>query len=352
MPEKEMPRGDGLTHRILLHYGLGALFLLLVVLLWFASHLLLLIFSGILLAVLISSTAGFFMRWLRLPRGLAVTLVVLLGVAILGLGIWLLAPRVSEQAPLLINSVTKAINRVREFVAQNLPADVLKQVPAAEQAPALENLVARAARVFTGVFGVVANMVIVLFLGIYLALAPDTYINGLVKLFPKPRRARIREVLDTVGEVLGRWLLGQLLLMVTIGTLTAVSLLLLGVPLALAVGLIAGLFEFIPYLGPILAGTLAVLVAFSMQPELALYVLLVFMAIQIAESYVLQPLIQHRMVSMPPALTISVQVLFALPFGILGLALATPLAAMAAVLISMLYVQDVLEDKVRLPGSH
>jgi len=353
MPEQGVRRGDRpLVHRILLHYALGALFLVLILLVWFASHLLLLIFSGVLLAVLISSAARFFMRWLHLPRAIAVTLVLLLGAALLAAGVWLLAPRVSAQAPLLIDSLTKAVDRVREFVAQNLPADVLKQVPAgAQQAPALQGLVARAARVFTGLFGAAANTVIVLFLGVYLAARPNLYIEGLVKLFPKPRRARIREVLGTVGEVLGRWLLGQLLLMLTIGVLTAVSLLLLGVPLALAVGVIAGLFEFIPYLGPILAGTLAVLVAFSLEPTLALYVLLVFVAIQIAESYILQPLVQHRMVSMPPALTISVQVLLALPFGVLGLALATPLAATVAVLVAMLYVQDVLEDQVHLPGS-
>lgn len=366
--EVESVRADGgrptdgpYVHRILLTYALAAVFVVVGVLLWYASNVLMLIFSGILLAVLFSSAATWLSQWSHLPRWLALGLVLFFVIALIACAVWLLAPRINEQGPQLMESLSRAVDRVREFLSNNLPKGVVEAVPGAGGGSAsgpegdtalIGTLLSRARDVVTGVFGVVANTVIVLFISVYLAAQPHVYINGFVKLFPKRRRERVCEVLHTTGDMLGRWLLGQLMLMLIVGTLTAVSLLLLGVPLALVIGLIAGAFEFIPYLGPILAGVLAVLVAFSQDTTLALYVLVVFVGIQVIEGNILQPLIARRMVSLPPALTISVQVMFALPFGLLGLALATPLAATAATFISMLYVQDVLEDPVKPPGIH
>jgi predicted PurR-regulated permease PerM len=261
----------------------------------------------------------------------------------------LLAPHVSQQITQLVSSLPDAVERVREL---------LRQVPLLGGLPGLQDggldlraLWTRASAVFTGVFGAFANGVIVLFLSIYLAAQPHLYVEGLVALFPKGRRPRLREVMHRIGDTLGRWLIGKLLTMLIVGVLTASGLVLLDVPLALALGLVAGLFEFIPYLGPILAGVPAVLIAFSQSPILAFYVFLLFVFIQAAESYLLQPIIAHRMVSMPPALTIGMQVLLALPFGLLGVALATPLTATVLVVISMLYVQDVLDDSVTPPGG-
>lgn len=121
----------------------------------------------------------------------------------------------------------------------------------------------------------IVYFVVVLFVGFYLAASPHLYINGFLKLLPSNKRARAREVLFTIGETLQRWLLGRPILMVTNGILTAIGLALLGVPLAVPLGIIAGLLNFIPNLGPIIAGVPAVLIAFVQSPDLALYVLLI-----------------------------------------------------------------------------
>ena len=133
--------------------------------------------------------------------------------------------------------------------------------------------------------------------------------------------------------------------MLIVGIATSVGLSMLGVPLALILGIIAGFLDFIPYLGPIMAGVPAVLLALSISPELALYTVLLFVGVQLVEGYLLQPLIEARAVDLPPALVIVMQLIFGTLFGFAGVALATPLAAGLAVLVRMLYIEDVLGDR-------
>jgi len=120
---------------------------------------------------------------------------------------------------------------------------------------------------------------------------------------------------------------------------------LLGAPFAVALALLAGLMEFVPYIGPFIAAVPAILVGFAEGPELALKIGLLFLAIQMIESYVLAPLIQHRAVHLPPATILFAQVLMGAIVGALGVAVATPLAAAVMVAVSMLYVEDALGDK-------
>ncbi|HVL76789.1 MAG TPA: AI-2E family transporter, partial [Noviherbaspirillum sp.] len=347
------PRQRALLRRILMHYAIAGVFILVLGLLWFAASVLLLLFSAILIAVLLTSVAGKLRQWLHLRYGYALALVLLLFVTVIGTSVWLLAPSVIEQGEQLSQTLPNAIQRARDFLLQ-LPMlqGLVNEFPDLDRAaPDFDALLSRAGSVFTGVFGVVANLVIVLFVSVYLAAQPQVYVSGFVTLFPKSARPRICEVLYRIGDTLGLWLIGKMISMVIVGAVTATGLTLLDVPLALVLGLVAGLFEFIPYLGPILAGVPAILIAFAHDPTLALYVLFLFIGIQIFEGYFVQPLIERRMVSLPPAMTITMQVLLALPFGLLGVALATPLTAAIAVVITMLYVQDVLGDPVHPPGG-
>ncbi|TKI19934.1 AI-2E family transporter, partial [Bacillus pumilus] len=201
-----------------------------------------------------------------------------------------------------------------------------------------------AGSIFSGVLGTMADIVVALFVAVYLAANPRVYTNGIVALLPHRARPRAREVLNELRRVLGLWILGKLLSMLVVGVATAIGLSLLGVPVALALGLLASLLDFIPYIGSILAAAPAVLIAFTQSPMLALEVSALFLAVHALDGYVLLPLVERKTVSLPPALTISAQVLMGLAFGLGGVALATPLTAVAEVLIQMLYVQDALHD--------
>jgi predicted PurR-regulated permease PerM len=133
--------------------------------------------------------------------------------------------------------------------------------------------------------------------------------------------------------------------MLSVGIFISVGLTMLGVPLGLILGIIAGLLDFIPYVGPIIAGVPAVLIALSMGPDMALYVILLFLVVQTIEEYILQPLVEARAVELPPALTIVTQLIFGMLMGFAGVALATPLTATLMVLVNMLYIEYILGDE-------
>jgi predicted PurR-regulated permease PerM len=163
-----------------------------------------------------------------------------------------------------------------------------------------------------------------------------------VSLLAPSMRPAGREVLSKATDTLQNWLIAQFMAMAVVGVLTWLGLWLIGVPLAPILGLIAALLAFIPNIGPIIAAVPAVLLGFSMGPTIALLVVGVYVAVQALESYAITPLIQQERVSLPPALIISMQLLMGVLFGILGLALVTPMAALGLTLVREVYVQRYL----------
>jgi predicted PurR-regulated permease PerM len=198
---------------------------------------------------------------------------------------------------------------------------------------------------FSSTVGVVGNVLMTCLLAVYFASEPRLYIRGLIKLFPKSRRHRVTQIVASVGETLRWWLIGKAGSMIFIGLLTWIGLSILGVPLALTLGLIAGLLSFIPNFGPIISAVPALLLAFIESPTTALYVLILYIGVQLVESNVVTPLIERETVELPPALTIIFQLALAVMVGGLGLILATPLLAVIMVVIQMVYIQDILGDK-------
>ena len=188
-----------------------------------------------------------------------------------------------------------------------------------------------ATAVASTMLGAIASVLIVIFLGIYLALSPELYVNLLLRFAPTGRRAEFRGVIEEMGAVLNRWLKGQLLAMALVGVVTYFGLLLLGIPLAFLLALLLGMFEFIPYIGPILGAAPMLLVGAGQGMDILLWVAGLYLMVQLLESYVLTPLIQSRAVSLPPAVVILSQLVFGAMFGVFGLALATPLVAAASV---------------------
>lgn len=206
-------------------------------------------------------------------------------------------------------------------------------------------------RFLSSTVAVLSGIALVIFLSIYIGASPDLYHRGLLHLFPHHIRPRMGEVLSSTATMLRRWLITQLIGMVVIGVVTTVVLLVLGVEAAFALGLLAGLLEFIPTIGPLLSAVPAIAMGFLDSPQMALYVAIAYMLIQFVESNLLMPLLMHEGVDIPPALSIVFQALMALVFGFLGLLAAVPLLAAAMVPIKMLYVEDVVGDDVEVPGD-
>jgi predicted PurR-regulated permease PerM len=262
--------------------------------------------------------------------------------------VWLLAPGVADQIDELRKSLPQSVRQLGQRIERyEWGRQVLAQKPNADELmPDRADVLARATGVFSTTLGAFANFFIIIFIGLYLAAEPRLYTGGIIRLVPASRRERAREILRKVGSTLRWWLIGKVASMIVIGALTAGGLWLLGVPLALTLGLLAALLTFIPNLGPILAVVPAALLALLQSLTRALYVILLYLGIQAVESYFLTPLMQKRTVSLPPALTIFAQVLLGVLVGGLGLALATPFTAAVFVLVRMLYVEDTLRDSI------
>jgi predicted PurR-regulated permease PerM len=200
-------------------------------------------------------------------------------------------------------------------------------------------------------FAAIGGLLIVIFLTIYISADPGLYHDGLMHLFPHRARDRAGEVLSAIATALRKWLTTQVIAMLAIGSVTMVTLLLLGVKAAIPLGIIAGLLEFVPTVGPILSAVPAIAMGFVDSPEKALYVGIAYVGIQFLENHLLIPLLMKRGVDLPPAITILAQALMAIVFGFLGLLVAVPLLAAAKVAIQMLYVEDVVGDDVEVPSD-
>jgi predicted PurR-regulated permease PerM len=336
-------RKDTAQHA-LVYVGIGVTVVVLLVLLWYAIDVFLLLFMGIFIAVLLRAPADWLAGRTGWSEGVTLSLVIFLLLAFLSVGAFFFGRTVVNQSWELTQQLPKVLEKVRERLRQT---DYGKEVADATEKPTPEasaQVVGKGLRLVATTFAAFGSFIVVLFIGIFLAWQPSAYKNGFVRLFPQRRRKRAREVLNAVGLMLERWLVGQVVLMAIVGVLTWTGLYFLGVPFALPLALFAAFAEFVPYIGPIVAGIPAVLVALGEGPELAIWVAALYIVIQSVESYLLTPLIQHRATYLPPALLLFSQVILGVTAGPLGVIVATPLAAAGLVAVNKLYVEDVLGD--------
>jgi predicted PurR-regulated permease PerM len=311
---------------------------------WASLQVLLLIFGGVLLAVLLRALGESLSRFTRIPENAAVWIVVAAFAAVVGLGGWYLSGELAGQFDELgrsLASIWEALrSRLEEYaLGEQLLALLEVQQGAAQTAGAVGKLVA-------AVLGGVSGLVISVLMGLYIAADPSLYRRGFLRLVPTRFRERGREILDELHDTLRSWLVGTFVIMIIVGAVTTMGLWLLGVPLALALGLIAFILEFVPYIGPIVAAIPAVLVASTLGGQEVVFVVLLYWAVQSLEGYVLTPLVFQQRLHIPPMLTIGAQVVLGTLLGIVGVIFATPLTACAMVLVQRLYVEDALGDDI------
>ena len=212
-------------------------------------------------------------------------------------------------------------------------------------------MAARLAGIGGAILDGLADFALVVIAGIYIAAAPDLYREGFVKLFPIRHHPQVESSLQASGQALRLWLTSQLIAMACVAVLSAIAFRLIGLPSAIALGLIAGLADFIPFLGPILGALPAVMIAFSMSGETALWTVLAVIAIQQLEGNVIFPLIARRVISIPPALALFAILIGSVLFGALGLIFGFPLAVVTYVLVKKLYVRETLGEQTDVPGE-
>lgn len=316
-------------------------------LIWQMSSSLLLIFAGVLFAAFLDGCA----RALRpvIPAGhtwrLALIVLILTSLLVLSL-VWG-AGKLPEQTRLLYQVMNAQLDVLQQHL-QSVGVDLFGPEGGrdfSQWLPDRGKLFGHAQTAVGTTTGILTSTLIILFLGVLFAFNPGMYRDGLVIFVKIPYRARVRQVMDEMGSVLRYWLIGQVFRIVLMTLAVWPMLYLLGVPGAFLLGLQAGLSNFVPYLGPIVAAFPIALVAMPLGASKVIWAVGLYTIIQSIEGYIIGPLIQRHAVEVPPAWTLVAIVLFGSLFGVMGIALAMPLLALGRIAVLRLYVEDCLGDK-------
>ena len=312
-------------------------------------HLLLLVFGATVIAVLIHALAGAIERRTPLSARLSFYAALLVIVAVIAALGWVFGAQVGAQFSQLSETIPPMWERIQTWI-QTVPGGSALLRSVSEMSLEGSGLITSAPQLLGSMAAGVTDVVVVLFGAIFIAADPGLYRRGLALLFPKDRRPLADEVLGESGEAIKLWMLGQFVSMAVVGTLTGVGLWLVGVPAPVALGLIMGLLEIVPFLGPILGSVPILIMALSAGSQTVLWALVVILIVQQAEGNLITPYVQKRAVALPPALTVFGVIAGGILFGIPGVIFAAPLLVVVYVLVKRLYVEEALHTPTKIPG--
>jgi predicted PurR-regulated permease PerM len=342
----EPPAGRWDPSTLILRLAVAVVLLLV---LWQLGGVLLLAFAAVLIAVGLTSIVDPLERHTPLGEGAALAVAILLLLAVIAGFFALLGAQIAGQLRELATQIPDLVSSFGErFGIADFDETVAERL---REFLASDSTVFNIAGMTLTVLDVAATIGLVFTAGIFIAARPRSYRRGFLLLWPSRMRPQIAETVDTGGTALRYWLMGQFVAMAIVGTLSTIGLTLLGVPSALALGFIAAVTDFVPIVGPIFGAVPAVLIAFSISPTLALWVIGLYVVIQLLEGNLVQPLVQSRAVDLPPAVTLFALVAAGVLFGPLGIVLATPLAVVTLVAVKVLYVRHTLGEDVDVPGE-
>jgi predicted PurR-regulated permease PerM len=315
--------------------------------LWLLVDLLLLLFACALASLILLTITNAIRRRTRLPFGVSLGLTVILLLALIGGAVAFFGATMQGEFAELATRLPAAWAGLQaRMQGSAIGATILER--AQGLAPSGQTIVNAVTTALAAVGGALSGLAIVLIGGLYLAAQPTLYAVGLLRLFPKRAQGPAAETLDAIAVSLRNWLKGQALGMLFVGVGTGLGLWLVGVPAAWAIGLVAGLAEFVPYAGIIFAGIPAVILAFGQGTDTGLWTIGVLLLVQQLQGNIVMPLLQNKMVDLPPAITIFGIIAAGILFGVAGVLLATPLTIVVLVLVRRLYLE---EDKHEVLAS-
>ena len=315
--------------------------------LWLLVDLLLLLFACALVSLILLTLTNAVRARTRLPFALSLGLVVLGLFAAIGGAFYFFGTTMRTEFAELAARLPAAWESVQGSIRNSaIGAAMLER--AQGLAPSGQTIVNVATGALAALGGALSGLLLVLVGGLYLAAQPTLYAGGLLRLIPPGARTSAADTLDAISESLRNWLKGQALGMIFVGVGTGFGLWLVGVPAAWAIGLVAGLAEFVPYLGIFVAVIPAVILGFGQGTETGLWTIAVLVAVQQLQGNLVMPLLQNRMVDLPPAVTIFGIIAAGILFGVAGVLLATPLTIVVLVLVRRLYLE---EDKQEVLAS-
>lgn len=304
---------------------------------------LLLVLAGALIALYFHGLAKLIERKTGLGSKSSLLTSTIGSIALLGAFLWFAGDRIANEADKLADTIPSAYEKAKEQINNSaLGKKVLEQVSQqADSGNTREQLPKRVFSFFKSTFGVLGDIYVVVFIGLFFTASPNLYETGMVKVVPPAGRSQATYVLQKLATHLQKWLKGKLFSMLVVAILTAIGLAILKIPLWFVLALIAGLLSFVPNFGPLIALIPAVLIGFMEGPTKALLVVGVYVLVQVLESNLITPKIQQQLISVPPAMILIAQLIMGVLTGGWGLILATPLMVIVMVLVQELYVKRI-----------
>lgn len=314
-----------------------ALFVVLIWILKITFNVLLLLLAGALIAIYFKGLAGLLEKKLKFPKKLSLPFAIVVSLALLGLFLWFAGSSIQKQVSELSQTLPAAIETFKQKLNDTtIGKKILEQVTAGGN---FQKASGMAQTFFRSTFGVLGDLYVVLFLGLFFTASPSAYTKGFLKLVPTKAKPEAENVINKMGLRLTKWLKGQLFAMLIVASLTITGLLIMGMPMAFVLGLIAGLLNFIPNFGPLIALVPALLIALMQGQSTALMVAALYISVQVLESNFITPQIQQKMISIPPAMVIIAQLFMGVLTGGWGLVLAMPMLVVIMVLLQELYIR-------------
>jgi predicted PurR-regulated permease PerM len=315
--------------------------------LWRISGILLLLFGAILIGILLRAFAEFLEAHLPVaPFGVTITALLFIGV--FGAFVYLFGSQIAGQLSFVVEKIPEALNTAGERVGlYNITGEIERALKGDSDRPLMWQAASIGYTIISGFF----DFILVVIAAVYLAADPKLYRRGVAKLFPIDHHERIFDAMDSTGRALRLWFWGQLVTMLIVGVMSLLAYWWIGLPSPFALALIAGVTNFIPYVGPFLGAVPAVIFALTMDVETIFLTVGAIVVIQQVEGNFLTPYIQRRAVLMPPVLVLFSIVVFGFLFGMLGVVLGVPLAVALAVLIKKLWMREVLGERTAIPGE-
>jgi predicted PurR-regulated permease PerM len=313
----------------------------------YAIQFFMLIFAAILFAVLLRAGTNLLKSKLKVSDSIGLAITTLFFFGILAGIIILIIPPVVAQADGLQDTILQAWDSLRQNISQyEWGRSFLDRTRENGILPEESQIIEGASKFLTALLSGITDLLILFIIGIFFAASPQLYQQGIIVLFPPEYRSGVENVMNEIYLVLKSWLVGKFLTMLFIGIFSTIALLILGIPLAFALGFLAFLLDFIPTVGPILAAIPAILAAFLVSPLTAILIAIIYFVLQSVESYILVPYIFKKTVAISPVVTLASLVLFGILAGALGIILAGPLVAVIQVMLKELYIKRYLEKNL------
>ena len=325
------------TKKVWITGGVFSLIIILLLLFKTLFSVVLLTLVAILLAIYFLGCADFFETKLKISHGWGLALSIGVNLLLLTAFFWFVGARIENQVSEISNTLPETIENGKEYLQQSrIGKSLLDYLNFSGNS---QKTISMARKFFSSSFGILSDLYIILLLAMFFIAGPKTYRNGIIKLLPNSAKEKGESLLDELYSVLKKWIKGQLFGFLFIAILSGLGLWILGMPMIITLALIAGILNFIPNFGPIIALIPAGLLGLMQGTTTAILVISLYTFIQVIQSAVTQPLIQKKMVNLPPALVIFGQIAMGLLGGFWGVLLASPIVAILMTIVNKLYVE-------------